>query len=912
MDNNSQHPFLLNSGINANHLPPQMIPLSQKNEVWKHQCMDSLELIGRHQWFENQKFYNNYKLVNGEFIPSDYGYDEQEYKDSLTKLSEDFDTPSFLKNYDIISQPLNTMVGELDAYPDTLRIVGKGDQMDNERMRIKSELTQKWYLNKIESEINLKLIERGLDPNFNEFETEEGQQQYLQQVNQAKEELKTPLQIQMYMNTSYRHTAEIWAETELEDQKQRFNLYDVRRTEFKDVLTVGRRFRHIYLKADGFGIETWNPINTFFHKSPEVKFIQNGDYVGQVNLYSLPAIIDRYGYLMSAKQLESLQQDYKNSYLLSITNNKALDGSNIDYNSPTGIPYATPVPTLNKFINENLPSMSNFPNGVVNNFMTDEIFEAITGGNSLNSVLTGMYQVTEGYWKSQKLIYKLYWINPETNVPEKILVDESFIVPNYIIKKEGSIVFNEEEDEINTMTGTWINEIWRGVKINNAGNSTTNSGLKKPIYLNIGRHDIQGKGETLIYEAVLPVGGQVVNNRNTTSASLVDMLKPFQFLYNIFMNQIYQYAEKEIAPFMLLDFGMLTNDKDWGGKKNLEKWMGVAKSLGIAPVDTSPSNMQGANAGGQLPKVIDLDMSQRMMTRFSLAQQIKQLALEQVGIAPQRLGDIKASETLGGANQATQRSYTQTSSWFTEFFAGERELMRMQLNVAQMLQAKGKDIMASAVHSDMSNTFLKFNDNEFSLYDLHIYVTNSQEELRNAELVQKLGIDNTINSKTSDRIKMVTNKSIPAITRIILESEREEMEMRKQQQAQADNQLKQQQEQFEKTIAKEDEHFYAKIKSDERREYIKANGFNENLDEDTDGNTIPDVLDQLKYISSDNMNKGKLANDSMKINNAKELSNAQLQLKREELANDRIKEKNKQVLEKEKLKRAIVQGDKSH
>jgi hypothetical protein len=60
------------------------------------------------------------------------------------------------------------------------------------------------------------------------------------------------------------------------------------------------------------------------------------------------------------------------------------------------------------------------------------------------------------------------------------------------------------------------------------------------------------------------------------------------------------------------------------------------------------------------------------------------------------------------------------------------------------------------------------------------------------------------------------------------------------------------------------------------------------------------------------MNKGKLANDSLKINNAKELSNAQLQLKREELANDRIKEKNKQVLEKEKLKRAIVQGDKSH
>lgn len=906
-NNNNTHPFVLNGAGYKNHLPPQMLPLSKKTEEWEHLCMDAMESIGYRQWIENQKYYKNYKLRNGEFIPSDYGIDDKAYQNSLEKLTSDFDTPFvFLNNFSLITQPLNTMVGELDAYPDTIRIVGKGELMDGERLKVKSDLVKQFYLQKLESDVNLKLIEKGLDPNFNEFETEEEQQEYLQQVNTAKQELMNPHQVQMYMNTTYRHMAEIWAETELEDQKQRFNLYDMRRLEFDDYLSVAHRFRHIYLKADGFGVESWNPINTFFVKSPETKFIQHGDLVGQINLWTLPAIIDRYGYLMSAKQLESLQKGYKDDYYKAIGGNKSLDGGKVDYNSPSGIPYNTPVFTLDPVIN----AMPRVGDGHFVGALSDEMIVNINSSSNSNQSLDGMYQVTEGYWKGQKQIFKLYWINPETNTPEKILVDETFIKPEYIIKKEGSIVFDEEKDEINTLTGTWINVIYRGIKINSAQGSI-NAYLEKPIYLNIGVHEIQGKGETMIYEAVLPVGGQVANNRNAKPASLIDLLKPFQFLYNIFMNQVYQYAEKEIAPFMLMDVAMLTNEKDWGGKKNFEKWMSVAKSLGVAPVDSSPANMQGANAGGQLPKVIDLDMSNRMITRFNLAQQIKQIALEQIGIAPQRLGDIKSSETATGINQASARSYTQTSSWFTDFFAGERELMKMQLDVAQMLQSKNKDIMASAVHSDMSNTFLKFNNNEFSLYDLHIYVTNSQEELRNYQLVQKLGLDNTLQSKTSDKIKMVTNKSIPSITRIIMESEREEMEMRKQQQAQQDKQLEQQQAQFDKQIEKEDEHFYAKLKNDLDTAYIKANGFNENLDEDTNANTIPDVLEQLKYISSDDMNKGKLANDSMKINNAYELAQQKLQIDREKLSNDRIKEKNKQVLEAEKLKRAKVQGDKS-
>jgi len=902
----SNHPFLSDNGSsNSQLLPPQALPLKQKDEEFGIQCMDALEFQGRMQWLENQKYYTNYKLVNGEFIPSEYGL-EEEFKDSISQMSADFNVPSFIKNYDIISQPINTMVGELDAYPDTLRVIGKGEKIDNERMRVKSSMLKDYTMSRIEAEINMKLIEKGLDPNFEEFETEEEKQAYQQQVTQVREDLMNPMQIQKYINTSYRHQAEIWGSTELEDQKQRFNLYDMRRLEFKDLLTTGKRFRHIYLKADGFGVESLNPINVFYHKSPEVKFIQDGDYAGQIHILSSSAIIDRYGYLMTKKQIESLQADYENVSKKALVKT-ALNGDKINYNSPSGIPYATIVPSLDRWVNEFMPQVKDYP-ASSNFLMTPELLDQINGGSNYISAINGMYQVTLGYWTSQKRIGKLVWINPETNTVEKIIVDESFYLPSYVKEVDGTIDF-KEDDKINTITWTYVPEIWSGVKISNAG---THTNLEQPIYLNVGRHEIQGKGETMLYGTKLPILGQVINNRNTVSSSLVDLLKPYQFLYNVLMNQVYQYLEKEIMPFLILDSNALPNDKDWGGKKNLEKWLTAAKAVGVVPMDTSPANLQGANAGGQLPKVIDMDMSNRMLTRINVAQTIKQLALEQIGIAPQRLGDIKSSETATGINQASQRSYTQTSSWFTEFFAGEREMMKAQLDVAQVLQSKNKDITASMTKSDMSNNYVKFNDNEFSLYDLHIYVTNSQEELRKIELVRKLGVENnTLMTKLSDRIKMATDNSIPEIVNIILSSEAEEMEMRKQDQAQKQQQLEQQQQQFEAAQAKQEKQFYAKLETDKEIAYIKSMGFNENLGEDDNANTIPDVLEQLKYISSDSNAKAKLANEGMKIQNASDIAQQQLQIQREELQNDRVKEKNKQILEREKLKRAKVQGDKS-
>jgi hypothetical protein len=249
--------------------------------------------------------------------------------------------------------------------------------------------------------------------------------------------------------------------------------------------------------------------------------------------------------------------------------------------------------------------------------------------------------------------------------------------------------------------------------------------------------------------------GQFANNVNTKPSSLVDRLKPWQFFFNVLMNQCYHFFETEIAPFLVMSSDMLPNSKDWGGDEGLSKWLAAARS-GLGIIDFSPSSNSIAQ-GGQFPKVIDLDMASRILSRMQLAMYIKQFAMEQVGMSPQRMAEVKATETATGINQAVQSSNMQTSVWFTTFFDCEKDGLQMQLDAAKMLQSTGRDFSVQTVKSDLSVEALKFSQEDGYLYDLHVYVTDSQEELRNLEFARRMAIENnTSDMMMSDRIEMGT------------------------------------------------------------------------------------------------------------------------------------------------------------
>jgi len=857
-------------------LPPQMLPSTQKDDEWRQNTMDALERIGRIQYRENIKLIENYEMIKGKFIFKHY-FETEAHGDMLAQLTREFEIPTYLRHYDIISQVINTMSGEYQTRPDNFRVRGNDEGTTNEYIRQKSSMLMNYVQAKIDSEINAKLAQMGLDPNKTDFNSPQEQQQYQQQIQQQKQAL-TPPEIQKYMDMSWMDTAEIWGQHQLELDKERFKLSEKEKVEFEDMLVSDRCFRHYYITSNGYEQETWNPINTFFHKSPEVQYAEEGDYAGRVFYITTPAVIDRYGFLMTKSQIDSLQED------LSKDKTKWNEAAGTDYVYKE---YLEPFRGAKEYtlMQQTLGYKNIESQGIP--FLDSGTLSGIYNG-TLFSAARGYHLVTEAYWKSQKKIGKVIYPDPETGMMIKMLVDENIIIPADFKQKDSS--FDDKEEPF-TVIWTWINEVWKGKKISRRGASSTSS--TDDIYFDIKPLEFQFKGDINPYKAKIPVCGGRFSPRNSESMSLVDMMKPFQIGHNVAMNQLYQIMEREVGRFIVMDINMFPALKDWGGEKGWEKAMLVAKSLGMFPADTSPQNTKGSAAalGGQYPKMIDLDESARMISRIKIAAEFEQFALKQVGFNDYRLGQQAASSTAKGVEAGQQASYSQTESYFTNFSNYKKRCLKMDLDIAQYVQSKEKDITVSYTKSDMSRAFIKLNGTDLLLSDLHVYVSNSQEQLRQLEMLRQLGLENNTSGATIvDLANIITMNSPNEIKIQLEESYKAKMALEQQQYQLQQQQIEQEKELKIEELNRDDANIEKKIQGEENVAYIQTFGRQPNNLEDTNGDQVPDILEYQKLSA-------KTESDNSKVQVQQEKNN----LTRNKMIADKDFNVKKLKLEQQKL-----------
>lgn len=769
-------------------LPAQMIPLSKKDDKWKEQIMDALEQVGRTQHQDNLRLIENYEMVKGKFIFSHY-FETDGYNDYIAQLTREFKLPSYLRHYDIISQVINTLIGEYQKRPDTFRVKDFSEAASNEYERAQTDLLHKYINSKIEAEVAKKLLEQGIDPENQNFNSPEEQQQYQQMIEQAKQQL-TPPEIKEYMETKWTQAGEIWGQHQIEYDKQKFNLAEKESKEFQDMLVADRCFRHFYLTPTGFSQETWNPIHVFFHKSPTIEEVENGDYVGRVFPLSMPAIIDRYGHLLTEDQLKDLEEvepktDKRWNFAA---------GTEYVYDEYMMPFKGYPAYELGRATGQ-LEGQAGIPT------LEPGFFSGLYEGKFFNE-RKGLYYVTEAYWMSQMRLGKVIFIDPETGIKTTTFVDENFIVPEEFTQYESSFY---DSDDVNTVTWTWVNQLWQGKKIR-----LTSRPDGKDLYFDIRPADFQGKGDFNPYGAKLPVIGQIFSIRNSKSMSLVDLMKPYQIFYNVAMNQLYQLMEKEIGHFMVFDPNMFPDQKDWGGENAYKKFMLVAKNYGLVPADTSPQNLKGAlaAAGGYLPKEFNFDDSARMMSRLQLAQQFEQMGLRQVGFNQYRLGAYGAEATAAGVAAGQQTSYAQTESYFTNFSNYLRRCYETDLSMAQFVQAKDRDATILLNKSDQSRAFIKIAGVDLLLAELGVRVVNSQEYIRQIETLRQLAINNnTSGASMADLAEVITANSPEQIKIRLKESQKRQEEMQQQEYDLKQQQLQQQQQIEQAKLEQAERHF---------------------------------------------------------------------------------------------------------
>jgi hypothetical protein len=269
------------------------------------------------------------------------------------------------------------------------------------------------------------------------------------------------------------------------------------------------------------------------------------------------------------------------------------------------------------------------------------------------------------------------------------------------------------------------------------------------------------------------------------------------------------------------------------------------------------------------------------------------------------MGSVTASESATGTNTAIQQSYSQTEPLFVahEYVMGQ--LYQAIIDAALYVESSKPESTLSYITSEGESAFVQVNGSDLKFRDLKVFLTNRPEDTQMFNELRQLSQALIQNGGTLyDVVELYTTKSMRDMKKTFKELRDRQVAQQDQAQQLEQQKLQQQQEATQATLqqaaqlaqekqANDDYQKELDRLSKEKIAIIQATGFGNVQSEDTNENTIPDVLEMSKLTQAENkaskdyvtkmadiQSKNKQANDKMSIEKEK------IKVQRENMAND--------------------------
>jgi hypothetical protein len=755
--------------------PIQFLPAKEKDDDWAAWNIDWLELQGMEFLRLNaRKLLKNYKLAKGIIDKTDYIVaEDNDYAQMIDVLTKEDQSALELKFYPIIPNVVNVLCGEFSKRYNKIQFRAVDDLSYNEMLEQKRIQVEQNLLADAEAKLIARMIEMGMDP-----DSPEAQQQL------APENIKSLPEIEDFFRKDYRSIIEEWAGHQYNVDEERFKMAELEERGFRDMLITDREFWHFRMLEDDYEVELWNPVLTFYHKSPDSRYISEGNFVGKLDLMTVSDVIDKYGYLMTEEQLHSLQNIYPAKSALYQVNGYQNDGAYYD-------------PSRSHEWNTNSPGLA------YRQFVSNWSNDPARGGDIVSAILSEsddvlnwgqgyLMRVCTVYWKTQRKVGHLTRITEDGEIIQEI-IDETFKVTEKPIY-DTSVFKNKTKENLlqgEHVDWIWINEVWGGVKIGPNLPAFWRSNISNninPIYVGVnrtkpGRIPFQFKGSQTLYGCKLPVEGRVFSDRNTKSTSLVDLMKAYQVGYNMVNNQIADILVDELGTVIMFDQNALPRHsmgEDWG-KGNYAKAYVAMKDFQMLPLDTSITNTENATNFNHY-QVLNMEQSNRLMGRINLANYFKQQCFDAIGVNPQRLGAPMGQETATGVTQALNQSYAQTEIYFNQHsdYLMPR-VHQMRTDLAQYYQSRNPSVRLSYITTEAEKVNFTINGTDLLLRDFNIFATTKTNHRAILDQLKQLALtNNTTGATIFDLGNIVKADSIAEVTDILKGAEQKQMAMREQ------------------------------------------------------------------------------------------------------------------------------------
>lgn len=568
-------------------------------------------------------------------------------------------------------------------------------------------------------------------------------QQMIADTSQSEEEFNAELEkLNEYITYEWQDIREVRANTLLNHYVKELNMPLLFNKGFMDAMAVGEEIYMCDIVGGEPTIERLDPCKLRVFRSGYSDKIEDADVIIYEDYWSPGRIIDTFYDSLSSEDIK---------YIENIPNNPYGESSDME-----------PDPRL-----EFLPT-----GGVIGD---DEIMNPnqLFAGNYDNSMMpydtAGNIRVIKVFWKSKRKIKKVKSYDQQTG--EETF---NFYPENYVINKD----LGEEEETF------WINEAWEGTKIG------------EKIYVNMRPRVVQYNRLSNPSRCHFGIVGSIYNLNHDKPFSLVDMMKPYNYLYDAVHDRLNKMLAKNWGKIITLDLAKVP------AKWDIDKWMYYAKTNNIAVVDSFKEGNIGAATGklaGALNNassgVIDAELGNSIQQHVNLLEFIKLEMSDVAGISKQREGQISNRETVGGVERATLQSSHITEWLFVTHDDVKRRAMECFLETAK-IALRGRNKKFQYILSDGSMKVMDIDGDEFAECDYGLVVDNSnaiQELQQKMDMLAQAALQNqTLNFSTI--MKLYNSSSLAEKQRMV---EKNEQELMQRQQEAQQQQLQAQQEQMQ-------------------------------------------------------------------------------------------------------------------
>lgn len=353
-------------------------------------------------------------------------------------------------------------------------------------------------------------------------------------------------------------------------------------------------------------------------------------------------------------------------------------------------------------------------------------------------------------WRSRRKVGELTYF--KKGVEYKTWVDEYKIA---------------DESKGESIKWIWVNEWWWGHKIGN--------NLYKRIEP-LPRIGTKMNNPSIVMS---PIVGTIFKINSSQSVSLVDRIKPYKYLYNIYMRRTELASARNKGVLAEMDLAKIP--EGW----TPEVWAMYAEVTGYFATDSFKEGSRGAATGRLVQNLnnrgattMNLDSSDIIKANLELAIYVKNELGEVMGISPQREGSIENRETSGGIERAVKQSAYITEEWFMVHNNTKLRMMELVLETGKYCWLTQPTKKLQYIDDGLITHTYSLDTKLFAETEHGIYISDGANDEQLFQMIQQLAHAAIQNDKAriSDVLTIFSDMSISSMSRKLEASEEEAFE----------------------------------------------------------------------------------------------------------------------------------------